>query len=279
MISIKSTLVVISLCSAVFAAEEKWVELFNGKDLEGWVQRGGTATYKVEDGVIVGTSASKIPNSFLCTKKDYSDFILEYEFKIDPRLNSGVQIRSQSLPSPIEVTWEGKVIKIPAGRVHGYQIEIDPNPYNNRMWSGGIYEESRRGWLYPPPSSEEKKTVFSEQGRRLFKQDDWNKIRLEAIGDSLKVTLNGEARTDLKDSFTSSGFIGLQVHAIPDNLEGTQVRWRNLRIQEVPAPEQNKLTAEETAAGWKLLWDGKPLQVGACQNFHDFPKSDVEYRK
>jgi hypothetical protein len=269
---ISSSLILASLCSSAFAAEG-WVDLFNGKNLEGWVQRGGKATYTVEDGAIVGTSLSNTANSFLCTPRDYGDFILEYEFKVDPRLNSGVQIRSQSFSSPTEVTWEGKKINIPADRVHGCQIEIDPDPVRNRMWVGGLFEEARRAWLVPNPNSAEEQAAFSEQGRRLFKQNDWNKIRVEAIGDSYKVSLNGETRSELKDSYTAAGFIGLQVHSIPNKkLEGTQVRWRNLRIQEVSAPEQNKLTAEETAAGWKLLWDGKTNEGWRGAKIQEFPK-------
>ncbi len=269
---INTSFILASLCGSAFAADE-WIDLFNGKDIDGWVQRGGKATYKVEDGAIVGTSVLGTPNSFICTPRDYSDFILEYEFRVDSRLNSGVQIRSQSFSSPTEVTWEGKKIKTGANQVHGYQIEIDPDPIKNRMWSGGIYEEGRRGWLYPKQSNPEAQAAFSERGRTLFKQNDWNKVRLEAIGDSLKVTLNGEARAELKDSFTAAGFIGLQVHDIPSKeLEGAQVRWRNLKIQEVPAPEQNKLTAEETAAGWKLLWDGKTTEGWRGAKIPDFPK-------
>ena len=114
------------------SANEKWTSLFNGESLDGWIQRGGKAKYTVEDGCIVGRTIPKTPNSFLCTEKQYGDFILEYEFKVDPRLNSGVQIRSQTKES---------------GRVFGYQVEIDPDTNRNRMWTGGIYDEARRGWL------------------------------------------------------------------------------------------------------------------------------------
>ena len=131
------------------AAEAGWVELFNGKDLSGWVQRGGKANYAVEDGVIVGSSVLGTDNSFLCTQKEYSDFILELDFKVDPKLNSGVQIRSECFEKAKTWDVDGKEIKIPAGRVHGYQVEIDMEPANKRWWTAGIYDESRRGWLYP----------------------------------------------------------------------------------------------------------------------------------
>lgn len=237
------------------AAEATWTPLFDGKSIDGWVQRGGKATYSVEDGAIVGTSTLKTENTFLCTPRDYGDFILEYEFKVDSRLNSGVQIRSQCFPKATRIEWQGKIMKVPANRVHGYQIEIDPEPAKNRWWSAGIYEEAARGWLYPGSHGGDGKT-FGEEGGKIFKQGEWNKVRVEARGPSLKTFLNDAPRAAIQDARVPSGFIGLQVHGIGNdkNKEGAQVRWRNLRIQEIPA---NTLTAEEEAAGWKLLWDGK----------------------
>jgi Domain of Unknown Function (DUF1080) len=259
--------------SGTLMAAEPWLDLFNGKDLEGWVQRGGVAKYTIEDGAIVGTSTLGTPNSFLCTSRDYGDFILEYEFKVDPRLNSGVQIRSQSLSSPIELVWEGEKIKVAADRVHGYQIEIDPDPKKDRWWSAGIFDEARRAWLYPGSLGGDGK-AFSDQGRKIFKQGDWNQVRVEAIGDSIQTTLNGSSRATIKDSMTPSGFIALQVHSIgkDEATDGSQVRWRNLRIQELPAPARNKLTAEELAAGWRLLWDGKSNEGWRSAKGPDFPK-------
>lgn len=244
-------------CGAAVAAKG-FTPLFNGKSIDGWVQRGGKAAYSVEDGCIVGTSTLNTANSFLCTPRDYADFILEYEFKVDPKLNSGVQIRSQSFATPIEFSWQGKSIKVAANRVHGYQIEIDPDPANKRWWSAGIYEEGGRGWLFPGALGGDPKT-FSQQGGGIFKQGDWNKVRVEAIGDSLTTTLNGTPCAAIKDGRVAAGFIGLQVHAIgkDKNKDGTQVRWRNLRIQELAGAQPNTLSAAESAAGWRLLWDGK----------------------
>lgn len=271
---LRTTLLLVASSSAAMAAGDSWKDLFNGKDLDGWVQRGGKAGYKVEDGCVVGTSTLNTPNSFLCTDRDYADFILEYEFKVDPRLNSGVQIRSQSFSSPEEITWDGKKIRIPANRVHGYQIEIDPNPVQNRWWAAGIFDEARRGWLYPGILGGNGKE-FGDQGRKIFKQEDWNKVRVEAIGDSIKTTLNGTPCASIRDSMTPSGFIALQVHGIGNNkaIDGSQVRWRNLRIQEVEAPADNVLTDSEKAEGWALLWDGKTSTGWRSAKGSDFPKA------
>lgn len=260
--------------SASAMADDGWATLFNGKNLDGWVQRGGIAKYIIEDGCIVGTSAFGTPSTFLCTGRDYADFILEYEFKVDPQLNSGVQIRSRSLPSASEILWAGKKISIPAGRVHGYQIEIDPSPKQDRWWSAGIYDEARRGWLFPGSHGGEGK-AFGDQGRKIFKQGDWNKVRVEAIGDSITTTLNGTPCAAIKDSLTASGFIALQVHSIGSEKEkaGTQVRWRNLRLQEVAVSVPNTLSAAERSAGWRLLWDGKSSAGWRSANGEEFPKA------
>ena len=210
------------------------VDLLNGKDLSGWVQRGGKAKYAVENGEIVGTCVMNTPNSFLCTENTYGDFVLEYDFKVDPKLNSGVQFRSECFDQPATAEWKGKTIKFPAGRVHGYQCEIDPDPKKDRWWSAGIYDEGRRSWLYPGQLGGDAK-AFTEQGRKIFKQSDWNHVRIEAVGDSIKTFLNGTPCAEIKDSLTLRGFIALQVHGIgtKKNEEGAQVRWRNLRITEV----------------------------------------------
>ncbi len=199
-----------------------WIRLFNGKDLQGWVQNGGNADYRVENAEIVGTSRPNTPNSFLCTAHEYGDFVLEVEFKIQPGLNAGVQIRSHCFAEAKEYEWKGKTIKVPAGRVHGYQVEIDASA---RAWSAGIYDEGRRGWLNDLKDN--------PAAQRAFKQNEWNKFRIECRGDSIKTWINGAAAADLKDSMTPRGFIALQVHGVGKKEEAMEVRYRNVRLQDL----------------------------------------------
>ena len=215
-------------CIAMTAAEagDGFRPLFNGKTLEGWTQHGGKAKYEIDNGEIIGTSVPNTPNSFLCTEKLYGDFELELEFKVDPLLNSGVQIRSSVYEKPTVVEINGKKRKFPADRVHGYQVEIDPS---DRAYTGGIYDEARRGWLNDLSKN--------EPARKAFKQNEWNKFRIVCNGDSIKTWLNGVPAADLKDSLTPPprGLISLQVHGVgkDQNKVGKQVRWRNIRIKEL----------------------------------------------
>jgi hypothetical protein len=195
--------------SAAGAEEDGWVSLFDGKTLDGWVQINGKATYEVEDGTILGKTVKGSPNSFLCTKKHYGDFELEFEVKLDPRLNSGCQIRSNSLKEHHN------------GRVHGYQVEIATGG------AGRIWDEARRSrWIDKDEDYKDPKK------RAAFKRDDWNKYRIVCKGDSMKTWVNGVAIADATDSMTKSGFIGLQVHSFRGP-HPAWVRWRNIRIKEL----------------------------------------------
>jgi len=215
------TVLLLSLTSTAAVADDaKAQPLFDGKSLDGWKQHGGAAKYRVENGEIIGSSVPNTGNSFLCTTRDYGDFILNLDFKVDPTLNSGVQIRSQVFDKPTEAERKGKTIRIPAGRVHGYQVEIDPS---ERAWSGGIYDEGRRGWLNDLKEN--------EPARRAFKQNEWNHFRVECRGDSIKTWLNGVPAADLKDDMTPRGLIALQVHGVGARTEPLEVRWRNITIE------------------------------------------------
>ena len=211
--------------------EDKSRLLFDGKSLSGWVQHGGKATYRVEDGMIVGRSAPNTSNSFLCTVGHFGDFVLTYEFKCDAELNSGVQIRSNVFDADTEVLVDGKAKKIGKGRVHGYQVEIDPNQ-PERLWTAGIYDEGRRGWLFPGGRGGDGES-FTKQGQRLYNKGDWNRVRVECRGDRIRTWLNGELRADFEDSMTSSGFVGLQVHGVGDRTDTLTVRWRDLQIDKL----------------------------------------------
>lgn len=218
-----SLVCLLALATSGLAAESGWQDLFNGQNLDGWTQRGGKARYRVEDRQIIGNSTPNTPNSFLCTQREFTNFVLEIEYKVQSGLNSGVQIRSHAFDQPTEVVHNGRTMKIPAGRVHGYQVEIDTSA---RAWSGGIYDESRRGWLNDLKQN--------EPARKAFKAGEWNKYRIEARGDSLKTWINDVPAADLKDSLTPAGFIGLQVHGVGKKETEMEVRFRNIRIQELP---------------------------------------------
>ncbi len=230
----KLPLLALTTCLAVATAlpadetsADGFVDLFDGATLRGWKRLGGKATYRVEDGTIVGTTAPRTPNTFLVTERTYGDFVLELEFKVDPVLNSGVQIRSLVRPN---------------GRVGGYQVEIDPDTERARFWSGGIYDENRRGWLYPLDGN--------EAARRALRHGEWNAFRVVCRGDSIRTWLNGVPAADLVDSMTLEGFIGLQVHSYrpkPGKPESASVRWRAIRLKDLGRHR------------WKPLWDGKSL--------------------
>jgi hypothetical protein len=258
-----SSVLLLTMPWTLMAAQDQapWEALFDGQTLDGWVQRGGAAQYRVEDSCIVGNTVPNTSNSFLCTPRNYADFILEYEFKVHPELNSGVQIRSHS-----KTDYNN-------GRVHGYQVEIDPSPKNDRWWSAGIYDEARRGWLYPSKKDQAQCKAFTEQGRKIFQQNQWNHVRIQAEGSRIRTWLNDAPCADLTDGMTASGFIALQVHGVGARTEPLEVRWRNLRIRELNVkPMLNQLTRSEKATGWQLLFDGKTSKGWRSARAWTFPQ-------
>lgn len=221
--SLLFTALILSLSSQI-QAEDAFVSLFDGKTLTGWEQHSGTAEYRVENGTIIGKTVSNTGNSFLCTARKYANFVLEVDFKVDPSMNSGIQFRSNYYTQETEVEIAGKKKKFPADRVHGYQFEIDPSP---RAYTGGVYDEGRRGWLFDLKNN--------EAARKAFKQGDWNTARIECRGDSIKTFINGVPAADFKDELTAEGVIALQVHGVGKKTEaiGKEVMWKNIRIQEL----------------------------------------------
>jgi len=235
------------LAAPELLAGEHWIHLFNGKNLSGWTQKAGADKFFVEDGCIVGQVVSESDtNSVLGTKKDYGNFILELDFKVDHQLFSGVQIRSQYAAKNTPWTWDGRPLTVPAGHVYGYLVLIDPSPihrwwtatlYDQRWWTGGIYDEMRRLWLYPGFRGGDPDD-FSRQGRKIFKTNDWNHLQIKAVGDSIETDLNGVPCAQIHDSMTLKGFIGLQVRDwISDDehetLAGARVRFKNIRLEPV----------------------------------------------
>lgn len=211
--------------TASFApAEDTWTPIFDGKSLEGWQQHSGKAEYRVQDGAIIGKTVAGTGNSFLCTAKKHGDFILELEFKVDPSMNSGIQFRSEFYEQPTTIEINGKPKKFEADRVFGYQFEIDPS---ERAWTGGVYDEARRGWLFDLKNKPE--------AGKAFKQGEWNKARIECRGESIKTFINDVPAADFTDGMTKSGVIALQVHGIgkKKEAEGKEVMWRNIRIREL----------------------------------------------
>ncbi len=210
--------------------ETPWVSLFDGKTLDGWTQRNGTATYRVEGDAIVGQTTEGSPNSFLCSNRDYSDFELKFDVKVDNPLNSGVQIRSQT---------RGDFL----GRVNGPQVEIEASGANGAE-AGYLYAEAVSGWMTPDDI---------RKPHKHFKDGEWNAYRVLAVGPRIQVWINGTQISDLVHEATYGshprGFIGLQVHGIGRGQGPFEVSWRGIELREI----------RDTRAGWTQLYNGEDL--------------------
>jgi Domain of Unknown Function (DUF1080) len=239
------------LVAVQFASAQAWTNLFDGKTLKGWTKVAGSANYTIEDGAILGTTVINSPNTFLITDKQYGDFVLELEVKInDSTANSGIQFRSNYDPAG----HEGK------GKVFGYQYELDPAA---RAWTAGVYDEGRRDWLYP--------LMLNPNAQKAFKLGVFNKVKIECIGHEIKTWINNAPAAYLVDTADAKGIIALQVHSIGKNEQfaGEKIWWKNIRIKTTgltpsPFPKDifvvntipNNLSAQEKAAGVQLLFDG-----------------------
>lgn len=229
----------------------EWQNLFNGKDLSGWKRLGGSAAYTVENGSIVGKTVANSRNTFLVTEQTYGDFVLELDVFVEAEEgNSGIQTRSHFNTE----AYGGE------GMVYGRQCEIDPSP---RKWTGGIYDEGRREWLYP--------LQLNPSAQHAYKKGEFNHFKIECIGHHMKTWVNGIPASYVIDSLDRIGFIGLQVHAVSTpELVGKKVIFKNIKIKTsdltpTPFPSYvyivnmipNDITVEERANGWELLFDGK----------------------
>ena len=257
----------ILLLTLPLLGQGQFTSLTNGTDLSNWESYGGEAPYTISGDTITGTAIVNTPNTFLCTDRPYSDFILTLEFNDDAPLNSGVMARGQ---------WRQQE---DIRRIYGYQVEIDPSP---RGYTGGIYDEARRGWIYP--------LHYNDEARQLYRHGEWNELRVEAIGQNIRTYLNGKAVANLVDSLDDSGLICLQVHSIKEDLAGKQVRWRNIqvldnateadRLRAVQAPVENllvnTLTDAERRQGWQLLFDGTSTDGWRGAKLDEFPDSGWE---
>lgn len=220
----------LGIAAPVFAADNElsaekkadgWIALFDGKTLDGWSIKSGFATYKIEDGAIVGTTAPKSPNTFLCTDKNFRDFELTFDVKLDSKeLNSGVQTRSK-------LKDDGKF----GGRVYGPQVEIEASPGQ----AGYIYGEAAGGRQSPEPQSKDK--AVNEHSH--FKNGEWNTYRVVEQGRHIQTWINGTKVADLMYdeklyAANDEGLIGLQVHGVGDK-GPYSVRWKNIIIKPLPA--------------------------------------------
>lgn len=248
----QASLLLAALLSVFLASAQKgFTSLFDGKTLNGWKQKTGSANYSVENGMIIGSTVANSPNSFLCTEKEYGDFVLDLEVKIDDTTsNSGVQFRSH-----FDATAnDGK------GKVYGYQYELDPS---SRRWTAGLYDEGRRDWLYP--------LSLNAAAQNAFRLGEFNKVHIECIGNEIKTWINDVPAAYVVDTADHSGIIALQVHSIGSNtaLAGEKIYWKNIRIKTNDIKPKafpaniyvlnnipNSLTDYEKKTNWKLLFDG-----------------------
>jgi len=215
-----------------------YTPLFNGKDLTGWRNPYPHGKAKVVDGEIHLLGDEKF---FLVTEKKYSDFRVSVEIQLPKgKANSGVMFRCHVDEDA------------PKKKVYGYQAECDGS---DRRWSGGFYDEGRRGWIWPSTKgrstdqflehAEESKQAFAKPTvRDALDRYGWNRFVITCVQDVITIEVNGIQTVRFRDAADSSGFIGIQHHGE----KGQTYRFRNLFIKElpeIPAEEHVALTEQE----------------------------------
>lgn len=186
----------------------------------------GTASYKVENGVLIGTTVEGSPNSFLI-KGPYRDFELEFEVRTDDALNSGVQVRSQVAKAGDPVPQGEKTGKAPAaGKMYGPQCEIAINGTAGDFWD----ESRRRTWWSILTQTE---GIRTEAANAAFKRGEWNHYRIIVQGDHYRSWVNGVPTADFRQPHDPKGYIGFQVHGIGARKGPFSVRWREVRFREI----------------------------------------------
>jgi ketosteroid isomerase-like protein len=213
--------VILTLTSLAQAQRTNAPRLFDGKSFAGW--EGNLNSFRIDGNAIVGgTMKDKIPrNEFLCTTKEYGDFVLHLKFKLfgDPaKANAGIQFRSRRIPNDNEVI--------------GYQADLGQNYY------GALYDESRRKKVMAEPAP--------EVVNKALKRDDWNEYEIRAEGRRIRLAINGQQTvdyTEADETIEQKGCICLQIHAGPPS----EAWYKDLTIDEKsPSPvEQAVLKAEQ----------------------------------
>ncbi len=196
----------------VLAAE--WQTLFDGNSLTGWQNPYAWGKSTVVDGEIHLVANKKF---FLCSEKEYGDFIFEVEVKMpEGKSNSGFMFRAAKKHN----------------KVWGYQAEVDTDV---RAWSGGIYGESFGAWRFQPrkPVGSPAGCAYRTATKGSFKRHDWNKYRIHCEGSRLRVYVNDILCSDYFDDSRDKGYIALQHHGE----KGKVYRFRNIRIKEIEKPE------------------------------------------
>jgi len=213
---IANLLLLLTSPSSAQKDEAPWKSLFNGENMAGWKMLGDKGLAYVQNGeIILQRTKDTKEHTFVTTKKNYSDFILEIDFKMDaPGFSTGVLIRcvdANSSPDTSRV------------RLYGYQIKIDNTARN---WTGGIFDDFGGTWKWMYDLSN------NEPARQAFRTNDWNTFRIEAIGNNIKVWLNGVPSTNLINNKYSKGYIALKIHSLNNSVkdEAVLIHFKNIRI-------------------------------------------------